>query len=151
MVSFSLVASAGAATTYVLDTHGTGALYILSLAKVSYHLIVYGTTFFVNGVFVTRGFTTSLLILGVCQAVCCLAPIPMYVYGKRVRSFVSNSRPFCALSPCYCRVIIDAERTPHRLLAIPASQRVPPGRSAWRQNPTVPSQGLRPCRSPIPS
>ena len=33
-----------------------------------------------------------LLVYGACQAVCWLITIPMYVYGKRTRSFVSVRR-----------------------------------------------------------
>ena len=95
MVVFSLVASVGAATSYLLDMHGADAQHILSLTRPIDILLFYGATFFVNGVFVARGFTTSLLVLGACQAVCFLPSVPMYVYGKRVRSFVSAS---CSLS-----------------------------------------------------
>ena len=90
MVTFGLVSSSGAAVTYLLDTHGTNAQNILSIVRAADYLIFYGSTFADNGIVISRGIKVSLLILGACQAVCFLATIPMYVYGKRVRSFVSH-------------------------------------------------------------
>ena len=78
--------------TYLLDTHSAGsdALHILSLIRSATKLLSYSATFFVNSVFVEYGFTSSLLVLGACQATCWLVSVPMYMYGKRVRSFVST-------------------------------------------------------------
>ena len=89
MVHFSLVASGGAAVTYVLDTHGGNAQHVLTITRSANYLIFYAATFMANGIVISRGIKVSLLILGACQAVCFLASIAMYVYGKRVRSFVS--------------------------------------------------------------
>ncbi len=89
MLNFSMVVSGGAAVTYLLDTHGADALHVLSVTNFAKNMVLYGSTFFANGVVVSRGVKASLLILGACQAVCWLASVPMYVYGKRVRSFVS--------------------------------------------------------------
>ncbi|PIL31087.1 MFS general substrate transporter [Ganoderma sinense ZZ0214-1] len=90
MVTFGLVASSGAAVTYLLDTHGSNAQHILSLVRCANYLILYGSTFVDNAIVVSRGIKVSLLILGACQAACWLATLPMYVYGKRVRSFIAR-------------------------------------------------------------
>ena len=76
--------------TYLLDTHGPNAQHVLSLVRCANYLILYASTFVDNEIVVSRGIKVSLLILGACQTVCWLATIPMYVYGKRVRSFVST-------------------------------------------------------------
>ncbi|KAM5538316.1 hypothetical protein V8D89_007918 [Ganoderma adspersum] len=90
MLNFSMVVSGGAAVTYLLDTHGANALHILSITNFAKNMVLYGSTFFANGIIVSRGVKLSLLILGACQAACWLASVPMYVYGKRVRSFIAR-------------------------------------------------------------
>lgn len=85
-----MVVSGSAAVTYLLDTHRENALHVLALSNFGKNMVLYGFTFFANGMIARKGVKVSLLILAGCQAACWLASIPMYVYGKRVRSFVSN-------------------------------------------------------------
>lgn len=80
--------SGSAAVTYLLDTHGSDALHCLAVSNFMKNIVLYGFTFFANGMVLHRGVKTSLLVLASCQAFCWLASIPMYIYGKRVRSFV---------------------------------------------------------------
>ena len=94
MVNFSLVVSGAATTTYLLDTHGGNALHIISLTNFLKNMVLYGFTFFANGMVLSRGIKVSLLILAACQAFCWLLTIPMYRYGKRVRAFVSRQLAF---------------------------------------------------------
>jgi hypothetical protein len=94
MVNFSLVVSGAATTTYVLDTHGENALHIFSLTNFLKNMVLYGFTFFANGMVLSRGVKVSLLILAACQAFCWLLTIPMYRYGKRARAFVSRRLAF---------------------------------------------------------
>ena len=89
MLNFSMVVSGSAAVTYLLDTHRANALHILSITNFAKNMVLYGSTFFANGIVLSRGVKVALLILGACQAFCWLASVPMYIYGKRVRSFVS--------------------------------------------------------------
>ncbi|KAI0673992.1 MFS general substrate transporter [Trametes maxima] len=90
MLNFSMVVSGSAAVTYLLDTHGPNALHILALSNFGKNMVLYGSTFFANGMVLSRGVKVSLLILGACQAFCWLASIPMYVFGKCVRSFIAR-------------------------------------------------------------
>lgn len=89
---FSIVVSAGAPATYLLDTHGTNSLYILSLTSFTKDMLAYGAIVFANGFIVSHGVELTFLILGACQGVCWLTTIPMYVYGnlKRAWSFMST-------------------------------------------------------------
>ena len=88
---FSLIISNTAALAYLIDTHGASATHVIALNDFTKGMISYGLTFVANGIVVARGVKVSLLILGACQATCLLLVVPMYVYGKRVRSFVSGS------------------------------------------------------------
>ncbi|KAI0801478.1 MFS general substrate transporter [Fomes fomentarius] len=90
MLNFSMVVSGSAAVTYLLDTHRANALHILALSNFGKNMVLYASTFFANGMVLSRGVKVSLLILGGCQAFCWLASVPMYIYGKRVRSFIAR-------------------------------------------------------------
>jgi hypothetical protein len=89
MVNFSLVMTGAAGITYLLDTHGPYALHVLALVNFLKNIVLYGFNFFANGMIASRGVKVSLFILAGCQAFCWLSSVPMYVFGKRVRSFVS--------------------------------------------------------------
>ncbi|KAG6829771.1 hypothetical protein H0H92_003561 [Tricholoma furcatifolium] len=90
LANFSLVVSCAAAVTYLLDTHGPDALHVLALSNFGKNMVLYGFTFFANGMVQDRGVRVSLLILAGIQAFCWVASFPMYVYGKRVRSFIAR-------------------------------------------------------------
>ncbi|RPD64560.1 MFS general substrate transporter [Lentinus tigrinus ALCF2SS1-7] len=90
MLNFSMVVSGSAAVTYLLDTHRENALHILAVTNFAKNMVLYGSTFFANGMILDRGVKVSLLILGACQAFCWLASIPMYIFGKRVRAFIAR-------------------------------------------------------------
>ena len=94
MMNFSMVVSGSAAITYLLDTHRENALHVLAFTNFAKNMVLYGSTFFANGMILDRGVKVSLLILGACQAFCWLASIPMYIFGKRVRAFVSRFLAF---------------------------------------------------------
>lgn len=89
LANFSIVVSGSATVTYLLDTHGTDALHSLAITNFFKNMVIYALSFFINGIVASRGVETTLLILAGCQAFCWLSCIPMYIYGKRVRSFVS--------------------------------------------------------------
>lgn len=91
MANFSMVVSGSAAVTYLLDTHGSNALHCFAISNFLKNLVLYGFSFFANGMIEHRGVKASLLILAGCQAFCCLASVPMYIFGKRTRSWVSLS------------------------------------------------------------
>ncbi|PIL36496.1 MFS general substrate transporter [Ganoderma sinense ZZ0214-1] len=90
MINMSLTVGGGASTAYLLDTHGANAMHVLSLINSARDLLLYGATFFANGFIVSRGIKMTLAVLAICQSVALLASIMMYVYGKRVRSFVAR-------------------------------------------------------------
>ncbi|TFK70466.1 MFS general substrate transporter [Pluteus cervinus] len=90
MANFSIILSTSAAVTYLLDTHGVNALHVLALSNFSKNIVLYAFTFFANGMVEDRGVRVSLLILAAGQAFCWLASFPMYIYGKRVRSFIAR-------------------------------------------------------------
>ena len=101
MLNFSMVVSGSAAVTYLLDTHRANALHIFALSNFGKNMVLYASTFFANGIILSHGVKVSLLILGGCQAVCWAASVPMFLFGKRVRSFVGDPLVF-ARTPSHC-------------------------------------------------
>ncbi len=118
MLCFSLVVAGGTALAYLLDTHGANALHILAVTGFAQNMVRYSTTFFADSLVRTTGVERSLLVLGACQAGCWLASILMYVYGKRVRSFVSTSARR-SLRDFSLSALLNGRCTLHRSRAIP--------------------------------
>ena len=99
MLYFSMVISSGTSIAYLIDTHGTIAAHIIALIDFGKNMIAYGMTFFANSAVQAHGIKVSLLILAACQAGCWLIAVMMYVFGKRIRSFVSVHAPVSLLEP----------------------------------------------------
>ena len=89
MASFAIVVSSATRIAYLIDTHGANASHIIALTEFARNLIAYGATFFANRSVLSIGVKRTLLAVAAVQAGCWLTCIPMYVFGKRVRSFVS--------------------------------------------------------------
>ncbi|CAA7268049.1 unnamed protein product [Cyclocybe aegerita] len=90
MPNYCMVISGSAAITYLLDTHGDDALHVLAIVNFAKNMVLYGFTFFANGFIESRGVKNALLILAGLQAACWASTIPMYIFGKRVRSWVAR-------------------------------------------------------------
>ncbi|PIL28612.1 MFS general substrate transporter [Ganoderma sinense ZZ0214-1] len=90
MISFGTIVSGATVLAYVIDTHGTNAFHVLTLNAFARSMIAYAMTFFVNGLVLSAGVKLCLLVLAALQAGCWLSWIPMYVYGKRARSFIAR-------------------------------------------------------------
>ena len=90
MTYFSVVVTNATRVAYVIDTHGAHASHIVALAECAVKLLSFGATFFANGLVLSAGVRRTLLVVAAVQGACWLTAVPMYVFGKRVRSFVSS-------------------------------------------------------------
>ncbi|PIL31134.1 MFS general substrate transporter [Ganoderma sinense ZZ0214-1] len=90
MLYFGTLVSGAALFPYLIDVHGSNSLHIISLMDFAKNVLIYGSAFFANGIVLSAGVKLSLLVYGACQAVCWLTCVPMYVYGKRARSFIAR-------------------------------------------------------------
>ena len=90
MLSFGPFISSTAILAYLMDTHSANSLHVITLNDFARHMLTYGTTFFANSLVLSAGVRRTLFVIGVLLAACGLSAVPMYVYGKRVRSFVSG-------------------------------------------------------------
>ncbi|KAJ7578643.1 MFS general substrate transporter [Mycena floridula] len=93
IVNYAILVSSGSAIVYLLDTHGRDAVHALALINFLKTAFIYGFSFIANGMVLDKGVKTVLLILGGCQTASWILSVPMYVFGKRARSFVSPSHP----------------------------------------------------------
>lgn len=90
MMYFSTLVVGAVLSPYLIEAHGSNAtLNILCLEDCVRNVLIYASAFFANGIVLSVGVKVTLLVYGGCQAACWLISIPMYVYGKRIRSFVS--------------------------------------------------------------
>ena len=133
MVYFSILASGTTMNAYLIDTHGSNAFHLLSLNHFAAAMISYGTTFFANGLVLSAGIRRTLLVLGALQTACWLSWIPMYVFGKRMRSFVSAPKPirfdaFMRTHSVVACALLPGWRMADRTASPPLPQR-PPGRA----------------------
>ncbi|KDQ58236.1 hypothetical protein JAAARDRAFT_206902 [Jaapia argillacea MUCL 33604] len=79
-----------AIVTYVIDVHKKNAAECFALINCVKNLILYGFTQFAVNWVVNMGILHTFGILAGVSAICILTAIPMYIYGKRVRSWVSR-------------------------------------------------------------
>ena len=108
MAHFSIAVSNATRVTYVIDTHGAHAAHILALTGLVQGFVSYGATFFANGLVLSAGVRRTLVVVAGVQAACLVACVPVYVFGKRVRAFVSTSMRsrlcrICELTSRLCR------------------------------------------------
>nr|VWO94013.1 Multidrug transporter TPO1_2 (Clotrimazole exporter TPO1_2) (Drug:H(+) antiporter TPO1_2) (DHA TPO1_2) [Ganoderma boninense] len=90
MIYFGALVPGVALFPYLIDAHGSNSLHIISLINFAKNVLIYGSAFFANGIILSAGVKLSLIVYGACQAACWLTCIPMYVYGKRARSFIAR-------------------------------------------------------------
>ncbi|KAM5535242.1 hypothetical protein V8D89_011048 [Ganoderma adspersum] len=91
MLYFSAVVVSATSFAYLVNAHGpTGAMHIVTLANCVMVVLEYGSAFCANRIVLAHGVHVSLLVLGACQAACLLVSVAMYVFGKRVRSFLAR-------------------------------------------------------------
>ncbi|PIL31061.1 MFS general substrate transporter [Ganoderma sinense ZZ0214-1] len=87
---FGIAIASATRVAYVIDTHGAHAAHIVALTEAAQDLLVYGSTFFANGVVLSAGVRRTLLAVAALQAACWATCVPVYVFGKRVRSFIAR-------------------------------------------------------------
>ncbi|PIL31086.1 MFS general substrate transporter [Ganoderma sinense ZZ0214-1] len=90
MIHFALVVTSTTRVAYLIDVHGANALHVMMLTECARDLLSFAGTFFVNGAILSVGVERTLLALGIFQACLMLTCIPMWVFGKRVRSWIAR-------------------------------------------------------------
>ena len=91
---FSIVVSSATRVAYLIDTHAARAAHIIALTESAMSAVIFSAAFFANRVVLYAGVPRTIVVVAGVQAACWLACVPMYVFGKRVRSFVSDPLVF---------------------------------------------------------
>ncbi|KAJ7595186.1 MFS general substrate transporter [Mycena floridula] len=90
IINYGLLVSNSASIVYIIDTHGRDAVHGLTLINLVKIAFMYAFSFFANGMILQKGVKRMLVILAICQTASWVASIPMYIYGKRARSFIAR-------------------------------------------------------------
>ncbi|ORY52725.1 putative cycloheximide resistance protein [Leucosporidium creatinivorum] len=77
-----------ASTSYVIDAHRERAAEVFTVITLYKNTLTFAFTWFVNSWLQKQGMMAVLGTLGGLIAACSLTTIPMYIYGKRARSWV---------------------------------------------------------------
>lgn len=86
-ISFGCSLGSTMSISFVVDSykqHAGEALVTLNLTK---NTIGFIFSLWFNRALTARGSRTIFIILGIIQIICCLGAIPLYIYGKRCRSW----------------------------------------------------------------
>ena len=79
-----------AVVTYVSDCHREQAAEAFAIMNFIKNLFAFGLTFYANDWIAVQGVRDAFYVIGGTTIAVTLATIPMYVYGKRARSWVKR-------------------------------------------------------------
>ncbi|CAN9158753.1 unnamed protein product [Alternaria alternata] len=80
-----------AVVTYVSDCHREQAAEAFAIMNFIKNLFAFGLTFYANDWIAVQGVRDAFYVIGGTTIAVTLATIPMYIYGKRARSWVKRS------------------------------------------------------------
>ncbi|BGP45117.1 hypothetical protein JCM10450v2_000934 [Rhodotorula kratochvilovae] len=88
---------ATAIIAYLIDCHRQNTADVIAIINLTKNLILYGFTQFAAEWIVSMGIPDTMGLLAGLSAFCILTTVPMWVYGKRVRSWIArNDKLFLA-------------------------------------------------------
>ncbi|KAH8115459.1 MFS general substrate transporter [Phellopilus nigrolimitatus] len=90
MISAGQCIGSTAVCSYLIDVHRKNTPECFALINFMKNMVLYGFTLAVNGWVVELGVLRTFGMLAAVTAFCILAGIPMYIFGKRARSFVAR-------------------------------------------------------------
>jgi len=88
IINFGQGLGTTAIVTYVVDAHRGHVPEAFAVINFIKNMLAFGCTYFVNSWIETQGVFNTLATLSGLAAVCLVPTIPMYIYGKRVRSWI---------------------------------------------------------------
>lgn len=77
---------------YVSDAHRNHASEAFAVMNFVKNLFAFGLTFYVNDWIAVQGVKNCFFVIGGITVACVLTTIPMYIFGKRARSFTFRHR-----------------------------------------------------------
>lgn len=77
--------------TYVTDCHREQSAEAFAIMNFIKNLFAFGLTFYANDWIAVQGVKLAFYVIGGTTVAVTLATVPMYIYGKRARSWVKRS------------------------------------------------------------
>lgn len=91
MINLGVQLGTTAIVTYVSDSHREEAAEAFAIMNFVKNMFAFGLTFYANDWIVAQGVRTAFFVIGGTTVGVTLTTIPMYVYGKKARSWVKRS------------------------------------------------------------
>ncbi|KAH7386803.1 major facilitator superfamily domain-containing protein [Phaeosphaeria sp. MPI-PUGE-AT-0046c] len=92
MINFGVQLGTTSVVTYVSDCHREQSAEAFAIMNFIKNLFAFGLTFYANDWIATQGVKETFYVIGGTTAAVTLTTIPMYIYGKKARSWVYRSR-----------------------------------------------------------
>jgi hypothetical protein len=83
-----------AVVTYVSDSHREESAEAFAIMNFIKNMFAFGLTFYANDWIAVQGVRDAFFVIGGTTVVVTLTTIPMYIFGKRARSWVKRSGVF---------------------------------------------------------
>ncbi|KAH8109264.1 MFS general substrate transporter, partial [Phellopilus nigrolimitatus] len=91
LINFGQAVASIAVVSYVVDAHSNYAPEAFATINAIKNLFAFGVTYFVTDWILSQGVLKTFCTIGGINAWVCLMTIPMYIYGKRARSWVHRT------------------------------------------------------------
>ncbi|KAH8883271.1 MFS transporter-like protein [Thozetella sp. PMI_491] len=92
LINFGVVLGITGTVAYVCDSHRKSAADAFGLINLVKNMFAFGLTFYANDWVTTKGVRSSFFLISGISIVLTLFTIPMYIWGKRARSFAARHR-----------------------------------------------------------
>jgi hypothetical protein len=92
LINFGVVLGITGTVAYVCDSHRKSAADAFGLINLVKNMFAFGLTFYANDWVTTQGVRSSFFLISGISIVLTLFTIPMYIWGKRARSFAARHR-----------------------------------------------------------
>lgn len=88
MINLGVQLGTSAVVTYVCDSHREQSAEAFAIMNFIKNMFAFGLTFYVNDWIAGQGVRDCFFVIGGITIGCFLTTIPMYIFGKRARSWV---------------------------------------------------------------
>lgn len=91
IINFGVQLGTTGVVTYVSDCHREQSAEAFAIMNFLKNFFAFGLTFYSNDWIATQGVRNTFYVIGGITIAVTLTTIPMYIYGKRARSWVARS------------------------------------------------------------
>ncbi|KAH6975710.1 major facilitator superfamily domain-containing protein [Ilyonectria destructans] len=90
LINFGIQLGATGVITYVVDCHSDQASEALGVVNFVKNMFSFGLVFYLNDWIAAKGVRSTFFAIGGITVACSMTAIPMYIFGKRARNWVSQ-------------------------------------------------------------